>query len=246
MGIEYMIDYPCRPKKEMGEEHLINLVKQSKASASKKTVGALETAQILEVPTAGGDDEASKLRKDLSQLDFYISDCLSCPANASADKSGAGPEAAFGCHLEIMYPISGGMEKAIMSAGLDALQNPKDNPGSKLVMGILRSHQKGKKTPAHKVRKMGKEFFESRAAIGATINFQGQNVKLDTDQLMTLLMLGPVPAPATGAFSVFIHRGVERAKMEGVHDPWVIAPLRMLSEHMKAASAVGAQVKVKF
>jgi hypothetical protein len=247
MGIEYMIDFPCRPKKEMGEEHLINLVKQAKANAPKKSVGTVETAQILEVPTEGAVDDASaRLRKDLSQLDFYISDCLSCPANASADKSGAGPEAAFGCHLEIMFPIRGDMEKAVMSAGLDALQNPRDNPGSKLVMGILRSHQKGKKTPAHKVRKMGKDFFESRAAIGAKLNFQGQNVNLDTDQLMTLLMLGPVPAPATGAFSVFISRGVERAKMEGVQDPWVLAPLKMLSEHMKAASALGKAVKVKY
>jgi hypothetical protein len=246
MGIEYMIDFPCRPKKEMGEEHLINLVKKAKENAPKRTVGVVETAQILEVPREGVDDASAKLRKDLSQLDFFISDCLSCPANASADKSGAGPEAAFGCHLEIPYPVRGAMEKVLMSAGLDALQNPRDNPGSKLVMGILRSHQKGKKTPAHKVRRMGKEFFESRAAIGARLNFQGQNVNLDTDQLMTLLMLGPVPAPATGAFSVFIHRGIERAKMEGVQDPWVLAPLNLLSGHMKAAHAVGKQVKVKF
>nr|NIP35558.1 hypothetical protein [Thermoplasmata archaeon]NIS12649.1 hypothetical protein [Thermoplasmata archaeon]NIS20571.1 hypothetical protein [Thermoplasmata archaeon]NIT77951.1 hypothetical protein [Thermoplasmata archaeon]NIU49655.1 hypothetical protein [Thermoplasmata archaeon] len=74
MGIEYMIDHPCRPKKELGEEHMINLVKQAREKARNKGVGALETAQILEVPT-GGEDEEAKLRKDLSSLDYYISDC---------------------------------------------------------------------------------------------------------------------------------------------------------------------------
>ncbi len=247
MGIEYMIDYPCRPKKEMGEEHLFNLVKQALANAPKKGVGTVESAQILEVPREGGEDDASaKLRKDLSQLDFYISDCLSCPANASADKTGSGPEAAFGCHLEIEYPIRAPLEATLLKAALEALQNPADNPGSKLVMGILRSHAKGKKTPAHKVRKMGTAFFESRVAVGAKVKFQGQNVGLDTDQLMTLLMLGPVPAPATGAFSVFLKRGIERAKLEGVQDPWVLAPLSKLSEHMMAASQAGKQVKVKY
>ncbi|NOQ55009.1 MAG: hypothetical protein GQ558_10455, partial [Thermoplasmata archaeon] len=105
MGIEYLIDLPCRPKKEMGEERLMNLVKKARENVPKKGPGALETAQILEVPTGGMETPEAKLRKELSELDYFLSDCMSCPANAAADKSGVGPEAAFGCHMEIRYPI---------------------------------------------------------------------------------------------------------------------------------------------
>ena len=245
MGIEYMIDYACRPKKELGEEHMLNLVKKAREQAAKRGTSELETAQYLEVPT-GGDDEDAKLRKELSALDYYVSDCMSCPANASSDKTGAGPEAAFGCHMEIVYPISKHMETALLSAGMEALQNPTGNPGSKMVMGILRSHPKSKKTPAAQVRKMGRDYFESRSAKEIKVMAAGKQERLDTNHMMTLLMLGPVPAPATGAFATFVERGVERAKREGMVDPRVVAPLVMLAGHMRAAHSTGSAVKVKF
>jgi hypothetical protein len=246
MGIEYMIDYPCRPKKELGEEHMINLVKMAREKAPKKGVGTVETAQILEVPTVGGDDAEAKLRKELSALDFYISDCLSCPANANADKSGAGPEAAFGCHLEIQFPIGAHLETVMLTCGVEALQRPQANPGSKLVMGIVRSQPKSKKTPAAKVRKMGREFFENKGPKETKINVGSESIALDTNQMMTLIMLGPVPAPATGAFAVMLNKGIQRSKAEGVSDPRVIAPLVLLGEVMTSARSLGSQVKVSY
>lgn len=245
MGIEYMIDHPCRPKKELGEEHMINLVKQARKQVVKRGVGNVESAQYLEVPT-GGDSEEAKLRKELSALDFYLSDCLSCPANVAADKSGAGPEAAFGCHLEINYPIGSHFETVLLACGVEALQNPVGNPGSKLVAGIVKSQPKSKKTPAAKVRKMGKEFFESKGPKETKIMAQGERIALDTNQMMTLIMLGPVPPQATGAFAVMLQKGVSRAKAEGLSDPRVVAPLVVLGEQMKAARELGAGVKVKY
>jgi len=44
MGIEYMIDHPCRPKEEMGEEHLKNLLKMAREKKPEKTVGWVESA----------------------------------------------------------------------------------------------------------------------------------------------------------------------------------------------------------
>lgn len=240
-----MIDLPCRPKKELGEEHMVNLVKKAREQSHNKGVAVVESAQYLEVPT-GGDDESAKLRKDLSALDYYISDCLSCPANVAADKSGAGPEAGFGCHMEIPYPIKSHLETVLLACGAEALQNPQGNPGSKLVGGIVKSHARSKKTPAAKVRKMGREFFEGKGPKETRLNVQGQKVNLDTNQMMTLIMLGPVPAQATGAFAVMLERGVHRAKMEGLADPRVIAPLVVLAEQMRAAQGLGVQVKVGF
>ncbi len=246
MGIEYTIDLPCRPKKEMGEERLMNLVKKARENVPKKGPGALETAQILEVPTGGMETPEAKLRKELSELDYFLSDCMSCPANAAADKSGVGPEAAFGCHMEIRYPINAYMESALLTTGVEALQRPDGNPGHRMVMGVVRTNPKGKKTPAHRVRKMGHAYYENKSAKAIKVEVGGSRIVLDTDQLMTLLMLGPVPVQATGGFAIFLDRGIERSKREGISDPRVLQPLVQLSTHMKTAHEVGRQVKVKF
>jgi hypothetical protein len=246
MGIEYMIDLPCRPKKEMGEDKLMKLVKTARENAPKKSVGTVETAQILEVPSAGGESAEAKLRKEISELDYYLSDCFSCPANAAADKNGSGPEAAFGCHMEIGYPIRAHMESALLSTGVEALQRPEGNPGHRMVMGVVRANPKGKKTPANRVRRMGREYYESKAAKAIKVEVGGSKIVLDSDQLMTLLMLGPVPVQATGGFAIFLDRGIERSKREGISDPRVLHPLVQLSAQMKAAREVGKQVKVTF
>lgn len=247
MGIEYMIDLPCRPKKELGEEHMLNLVKKfHEGRPQKKSVAAVESAQYIEVPTEGGGSEGSKLGEDLAALDYHISDCLSCLANVACDKVGSGVEAAFGCNLILEYPISTYIEMVVMHAAFAAIEDPTGNPGYKLLRGIIRSHAKGRKTPAHRIRRMGKDYFESRAPKATKVTIEGEKVNLDTDQLMTLLMVGPVPTQATGAFATFITRGIERAQEQGVQDPWVIAPLSQLSEHMRTARKVGRPVKIKF
>jgi hypothetical protein len=248
MGIEYMIDLPCRAKKELGEEHMVNLVRTYLEKAPKKGVGDVETAQIVEVPTelGGANDADAKLRKDLASLDYYISECLSCPANVASEGSGAGVEGAYGCFYELPYPIRSHMETALLHSAFAAIEDPAHNPGYKLIHGIVRSHAKGKRTPAHKVRKMGKAFYESKAPKATKVVIEGDKVNLDTDQLMTLLMLGPVPTQATGAFAAFLEKGVDRAKRQGVSDPRVLAPLVQLSESMRAAQKVGYQVKIKY
>lgn len=245
MGIEYMIDYACRPKKELGEEHMINLVKKARKQIKPKGVGTVESAQYLDVPT-GGDDEAAKLRKELSTLDFYISDCLSCPVNVAADPSGSGPEAAFGCHMEIPYPIKSNLETVLLACGAEALQNPQGNPGSKLVMGMVRSQPKSKKTPAAKVRKMGRDYFEAKSPKDVKVQVGGEKVHLDTNQMMTLIMLGPVPPQATGAFSTMLTKGIEKSRAQGISDPRVMAPLVVLGEQMSTAHEVSVQVKVSY
>jgi hypothetical protein len=246
MGIEYMIDYPCRPKKELGEEHMVNLVKTALETAPKRGVGTVETAQYLDVPTGGGDTEEAKLRKELSALDYYLSDCLSCPANAAADKAGAGVDAGFGCHMEIPFPISIPTETVLLTCGVEALQRPQGNPGSKMVMGIIRSQPKSKKTPAAKIRKMGKEFFEGKGPKETKITIGGDRISLDTNQMMTLIMLGPVPPQGTGAFAIMLEKGISRSRTEGISDPRVIAPLVVLTDLMKAARELGKPVKVKY
>ena len=247
MGIKYMIDFPCRPKKELGEENMINLVKQARDAVPDRTLGTVASAQYMEVPReGGGETPEAKLKKDLAQLDFFVSDCLSCPVNIASDERGLGAESAFGCIYRIEYPIRKAVETALLKGALVTLADPAANPGSKLVMGILRSHAKGKKTPAHRVRVMGREYFEAKSAQGAKVEISGKRLTLDTDQLMTLLMIGPVPSQATTAFAALLDKGIEQAKLEGIVDPWVLAPLKNLSAHMMAAHKVGKQIKVTY
>ena len=113
-------------------------------------------------------------------------------------------------------------------------------------MGVVKAHPKSRKTPAHRVRRMGLDYYESRSAKAIKVVVGDSKIVLDTDQMMTLLMLGPVPVKATGGFAIFLDRGIERSKREGITDPRVLQPLVQLSTHMKAAREVGRQVKVKF
>ena len=226
---------------------MLNLVKQARKNVPKKTLGTAETAQILEVPVEGmADNPEAKLRKDLAELSYYVSDCLSCPVNVAADKSGAGPESAFGCYLHIAYPIRASIETALLAGAIAVLSDPASNPGSKLVLGILRSHSKGKKTPAHRIRRMGREYFEAKVAKSVKVEIDNKKLVIDTDQLMTLLMIGPVPSQATPALASFLDKCIEAAKHEGITDPWQLAPLKQISAQMMGALPVGKPVKVKF
>lgn len=248
MGIQYVLEYPCRPKTELGEEHLINLVKSARKLQPTKGVANVETAVLMDVPAeyggAGGAEDA--VRKDIAALEYYISDCMSCPANVAADGSGGGVASAFGCIYEIPYPITGFLEDVLMYAAFAAIEDPRGNPGYRILSGVLKVHPKGRTTPAHRIRKMGTEYFERKAPKEAKVELEGKKATIDTDQLTTILMTGPVPPQAGVAVSTMLERGVERAKKGGIQDSRVAAPLIKVCALTKAGTKLGKPVKISY
>jgi hypothetical protein len=248
MGIQYLLEHPCRPKTELGVEHLLNLVKTARSVAPKKGVAVVETAVVLSVPTelggAAGMDEA--VRKDLTTLEYYVSECLSCPANVASEGSGGGIESAFGCYYELPYPITGYLEDILLHAAFAAFEDPGNNPGLKLVTGMLKAYPKGRNTPAARVRKMGKEFFERKAPKETKLELGGHKVVVDSNHIATILMAGPVPPQAGLAYATLLTRGVERAKTHGVGDPRVAGPLLKVAAMAKAASKLGNPLKIEY
>ena len=248
MSIQYVLEFPCRPKKELGEEHIVNLVNAYAKFAPKKGVGNVETAVMLDVPPEMGGTVSPEdaLRKDMATLEYYVSDCLSCPANVTSQTTGGGVASAFGCLYELKYPISNLLETILMNAAFAAIEDPQGNPGYRLVRGIVTVHPKGRATPAHKVRKMGTEFFECKAAKEAKVEIEGKRMTLDTDQLMMIIMQGPVPPQAGPALAAFLENGVERARVQGLADPRIESPLVKIAKLARVANTFGKQIKVTY
>jgi len=248
MGIQYLLDHPCRPKTELGEEHLINLVKSARKHQPAKGVANVESAIVMDVPSEYGGTTGVEdaVRKDIASLEYYVSDCMSCPANVSSEGSGGGVASAFGCIYEIPYPITGFLEDVLMYAAFAAIEDPRGNPGFRILSGVLKVHPKGRTTPSHRVRKMGTDYFERKAPKEAKVEVEGKKVLIDTDQLVTILMTGPVPPQAGIAVATMLERGVERAKKGGIQDVRVSAPLLKVCALTKAGTKLGKQVKISY
>ena len=248
MSIQYVLEFPCRVKKELGEEHIVNLVNAYAKFAPKRGVGTVETAVMLDVPPELGGTVTPEdaIRKDMASLEYYVSDCLSCPANVTSEGSGGGVTSAFGCLYELKYPISTHLETILMNAAFAAIEDPNGNPGYRLLRGIVTVHPKGRATPAHKVRRMGTEFFEAKAPKEAKIEVEGKKVTIDTDQLMMIIMQGPVPPQAGPALAAFLESGVERARVQGLADPRIESPLVKIAKLARVANKFGKQIKVTY
>ncbi len=248
MGIQYVLEHPCRPKTELGEEHLINLVKSARKLQPSKGVANVESAIVMDVPseyggTAGVDDA---VRKDIAALEYYVSDCMSCPANVSSEGTGGGVPSAFGCIYELQYPISGFLEDVLLYSAFAAIEDPRGNPGYRILNGVLKVHPKGRTTPAHRIRRMGTEYFERKAPKEAKVELEGRKATIDTDQLVTILMTGPVPPQAGVAVATMLERGVERAKKGGIQDVRVSAPLLKVCALAKAGTKLGKPVRISY
>src|SRR5580704_14345836 len=112
MGIDYVVDYDCEPKRALGLDHILELLKdRSRAAATlvllrQRGVSDLPIEQVefgFVARTPDGDMAPRRMRvKDVldkaSALEEFAPACDSCPANNTGR--------AYGCVGSIGYPLS--------------------------------------------------------------------------------------------------------------------------------------------
>lgn len=119
MGIDYVVDLACNPKRALGTEGIIDLVKaRSRAEAvlelSRRNGDLRPAEQItfkIALMTPAGvqerDARVSDLFAQAAGLEPHRPACASCPANAGAP--------GFGCYRTINYPIPAHVEAWLLA-----------------------------------------------------------------------------------------------------------------------------------
>jgi len=78
------------------------------------------------------------------------------------------------------------------------------------------------------------------------VEIEGKKLTLDTDQLMMILMQGPVPPQAGPALAAFLVNGVERARVQGLADPRIVNHLIKIAGLARAANKFGKPLKISY
>lgn len=146
MAIDYLVNYSCKAKKELGDQGIIHLQKakhraeallkrfMDQGMGEEEAMNAQFGIQTIKPDGAGGLEMVTvrSLFKQSELLEDHREACLDCPAGGGS---------AFGCYQSINYPISevaeewlGKMAAKAISAGM---------PNSILIQFILDQNVKG-------------------------------------------------------------------------------------------------------
>lgn len=181
MGIDYVVDYDCEPKRALGLDHILELLKDR-----SRAVAALELLRKKGVPdrpldqvefefvarTPEGDMAPRRVRvKEVldkaSALEEFAPACDDCPANNTGR--------AYGCVGSIGYPLSQVGEVWLLG-------RVQRGPGSDLLRALLKELALDGADIA-KMRAAGTTFFEARIAPQrGDLGFE-----LATDQLLEVI-----------------------------------------------------------
>jgi hypothetical protein len=140
MALETMIDFPCRPKRDLGggdlragTESLIDLlavqrrVQQVRASTRPDQLTVDLDVRVMRIVDGDAVERVStlgRLELELTALEPHVPICTNCPANAT--------RVPFGCSVPIRFPIRKSAEKWL----LDHAQPP-DTLGGALLLQTL-------------------------------------------------------------------------------------------------------------
>lgn len=181
MGIDYVVDYDCEPKRALGLDHILELLKdRSRALAAlelleEKGVSHLPIDQVefeFIARTPEGDMAPRRVKvKDVldraSALEEFAPACDKCPANNSGR--------AYGCVGSIGYPLSQFGEVWLLG-------RVQKGPGADLIRALLKELALTGSDIA-KMRAAGETFFEARVAPQrGDLGFE-----LATDQLLEVI-----------------------------------------------------------
>lgn len=206
MGIDYVLDHPCAPKRSLGTEGLIELCKaKSRAEAVLEMVrgggdnrapSEIELDVMLQTPD--GVEEQSVTVQELIDrarpLERLRGDCAGCPVN--------GDSAGFGCYRSIAYPITEAAETWLLGLLPDDLGT---TAGRLLVRAIEDFDWTGQH--AAEMRAQGDTFFESREALAVSWGEGDDEIQIDSDQLFHMLFhVGAIGA--THAFMICLFFGI--------------------------------------
>lgn len=189
MGIDYVIDLDCEPKRVLGVATILDLVKSRDrgmaalqlARTSKGT--RVPTALPVETVVRGRIERVEEttvqsLLDRAAPLDAQASHCVSCPANRESSTG-------YGCYRSIPYPIPVEAEEWLLMRLPDDLQST--TAGWMLAGALADFGWDGR--PAAVLRGRGRTFFESDSAP----RVDWGSVSLSGDQLFQMLFLvGPL------------------------------------------------------
>lgn len=206
MGIDYVIDLACTPKRHLGVEALVELVK---ARSRADTVLAMMRDQgderppseisfevVLQTPDGSKSQTVSvqELLDRASALEPERPHCAGCPCN--------GDSPGFGCYKSIPYPIPEEAEGWLLGLLPDDLET---TAGQLLVRAIADFEWDG--AHAAEMRADGDTFFESHEAMAVSWGEGDKTIEVDSNQLFHMLFhVGHLGS--THAFMVCLFFGV--------------------------------------
>ena len=85
----------------------------------------------------------SEARMQFYDLQNYLGECTSCPANVASDRFKGGIFSGFGCFLHIEVPISKELEDALMQGAQRAVDNAKTEPSIVFLNNIAKEKLSG-------------------------------------------------------------------------------------------------------
>ncbi len=193
MGIDYVVDYACEPKKAIGLERIIDLLKdRSRAVAALQLlrgrgndapIESLEFDFVARTPDGDLAPRRVKVKEVLDRavaLDEFAPACEECPANNAGRP--------YGCIGAVSYPLSHASETWLLG-------RIRRGPGAEVLRSILVELGPKLGQDIAKMRTANGVFFEAR--VGPSREDLG--FSLLADQLLDLIFCqGPlVPAHAS-------------------------------------------------
>jgi hypothetical protein len=219
MGIDYVLDLACTPKKHLTIEGLISLVKaRSRAEAvldmvrregDARSPSEISFEMVLETPE-GTRSETVSVQTLIDQslpLDAEREHCAGCPAN--------GDSPGFGCYKSLPYPIPEETEAWLLGLLPDDLES---TAGQLLLRAIADFDWDGEHAAG--MREEDDTFFESRQTLAVSWGEGDATVEVDSDQIFHMLFhVGHIGS--SHAFMVCLFFGVvpHDLEVEALSDP---------------------------
>lgn len=181
MVIDYVIEFPCEPKRRLRSPGLLTLLRRIERAQDGKPLGKLEIA------------EAREAEFRLRPLAFH---CTRCPANHLGE--------AFGCHGRIHAPITAEAEEwlgSLLPASLRPQEETTHEQRAQLVavqelLHFLKEKQFDRKTAEHQRTKQG--LLERKKPIVRQYGTLFRSQALSSSQLFSLLFANERLAPEIG------------------------------------------------
>ncbi|HMK45392.1 MAG TPA: hypothetical protein VK436_02090 [Methanocella sp.] len=186
MGVDYLIDHPCKVKDTLSGDRMIAMIKQRNRGLAiinlMATDGMSEADALnsmIKVQALDGTHQemrkVSEVLHDTSCLDQLQVNCKSCPASHGEP---------FGCYRWISYPLSAKAEDWL--AYLSKKSAVKGPPRSKSLIFIQEQELDGGRVTG--MRTSGPEYFEIRKPRKIVVGGTPFNLKyVNTDQVLNLL-----------------------------------------------------------
>jgi len=136
MALEYMINYPCKVKKNLGVEGLLRLIRARglyyfaiQHPEYQKAAGALTFETITPRGISQQTIDLSAVEAQVAELERWVSTCRRCKASIF--------DAAGGCWWFIRYPVARQVEELLIQAAVYAVEQEKTGLGKEFLRSVM-------------------------------------------------------------------------------------------------------------